>query len=81
MADPNPMSSTTFTSVASVLPSELFGRATRGKPPARPYARRGTQPGRPLSSLGDGNLCIIRASLFRYAIRWLLECSEPLPFR
>jgi len=37
VADPNRTSSTKFTSVASVLPSELFGRATRGKPPARPY--------------------------------------------
>ncbi len=37
VADPNRMSGTFFTRVASVLPSELFGRATRGKPPARPY--------------------------------------------
>ncbi len=36
-ADPNPMRSTIFTRVAWVLPSELFGRPTRGEPPARPY--------------------------------------------
>ncbi len=37
VADPNRTSGTFFTRVASVLPSELFGRATRGEPPARPY--------------------------------------------
>ncbi len=37
VAAPNRISGTFFARLASVSPSELFGRATCGKPPARPY--------------------------------------------